>query len=152
MRPPIKMVLAVQHDIKRVPVERYECLPQPLADNTPDSTRAVEDLLELDLPPTMATAPSNAAIFRCSSIRFPLRANHNLLDGSDYTFFREVVCTCGFCVMLGMPCCHFWAVGGHIQTCTSLHKQTQRQLHSKIFITIEPSSTKLKFWKVQLSP
>ena len=61
-----QMLLVFQYDMKHLDLEKYERLPRPVADDTTDSTMAVEDLLELDLPPTMATAPPNAVIVEVS--------------------------------------------------------------------------------------
>ena len=46
-----QMVLSFGYDMKRLPDNAYEALARPAFDNCPDSTRGVEDLLKLDLPP-----------------------------------------------------------------------------------------------------
>ena len=46
-----QMVLSFGYDMKRLPDSAYEALSPPASDNCPDSTRRVEDLLELDPPP-----------------------------------------------------------------------------------------------------
>ena len=53
------MVVSFGYDMKKLELDKYEALPGPVANNTPDSTMRVEDLPELDLPPTMATPPTH---------------------------------------------------------------------------------------------
>ena len=57
------MVLSFGYDTKRFQFDAYQALARAVADNSPHSTRGVEDLLELDLPFTMVTPPANALIF-----------------------------------------------------------------------------------------
>ena len=112
-----QMVLSFGYDMKRLPDNAYEALSRPASDNCSDSTRRVEDLLELDLPPTMATPASNAAIFEVSrkgtnvahyvQLSGPVQTS---VGSTTYTLYHDLVCTCAFPTMLGMPCRHFWRV------------------------------------------
>ena len=103
--------------MKRLPYNAYEALSRPASDNCSDSTRRVQDILELDLPPTMATPAPNAAIFEVSRKGINV-AHYVQLSGpvqtsvgsTTYTLYRDLVCTCAFPTMLGMPCRHFWRV------------------------------------------
>ena len=52
-----QMVLSFGYNMKRLQLDTYEAVPRPVADNSPDSIRGVEDLFESDLPPTMVTPP-----------------------------------------------------------------------------------------------
>ena len=112
-----QMVLAFGYDMKRLPDHAYEALAPPTLDDCPDSTKGVEDLLEYDLPPRMVTPAPNAAIFEVSrqgtnvahyvQLSGPVRTS---VGSITYTLYRDLVCTCAFPTMLGMPCRHFWRV------------------------------------------
>ena len=103
--------------------------------------RAIEDLLELDLPPTMATAPPNAVLFEVAKsgtgvAQYVLLSEPTTMSwmGQTNTLYWEVVCTCGFCVMLGMPCCHFWQVM-HDDPFAAFHLEL---VHSQYFLEDPP--------------
>ena len=68
-------------------------------------------------PPTMVTPAPNAANFEVSrhgtnvAHYVPLSGLVQTSVGSTtYTLYRDLVCTCAFPTMLGMPCRHFWRV------------------------------------------
>ena len=73
--------------------------------------------MEFDLPPTMVTPLPNAAIFEVSRQGTNV-AHYVQLSGlvqtsvgsTTYTLYRDLVWTCAFPTMLGMPCRHFWQV------------------------------------------
>ena len=112
-----QMLLSFGYDMKRLPDHAYEALAPPTLDNCPDPTKGVEDLLEYDLPPRMVTPAPNAAIFEVSrqgtivahyiQLSGPVRTS---VGSTTYTLYRDLVCTCAFPTMLGMPCRHFWRV------------------------------------------
>ena len=109
-----QMVLSFGYDMKRLPDHVYEALAPPASDNCPDPTRGVEDRLEFDLPPTMVTPAPNAAIFEVSRQGTNVAHYVQLLGpvqtsvgSTTYTLYSDLVCTCAFPTMLGMPCRHF---------------------------------------------
>ena len=111
-----QMLLSFGYDMKRLPDHAYEVLAPPALDNCPDPTKGMEDLLEYDLPPRMVTPAPNAAIFELSrqgtnvahyvQLSGPVRTS---VGSTTYTLYRDLVCTCAFPTMLGMPCRHFFA-------------------------------------------
>ena len=103
--------------MKRLQFHAYEAPARPVADNSPDSTRGVEDLLEFDFPPTMVIPAANAIIFEISRQGTNVAHNVQLLGSvrtsvgpTTYTLHPNLVCTSAFPTMLGMPCRHFWRV------------------------------------------
>ena len=61
-----QMVPSFGYDMKRLQFDAYESRARPVSDNSLDSTRGAEDLLEFNLPPTMVTSAANAIIFEVS--------------------------------------------------------------------------------------
>ena len=52
------MVFSFRHDMQKLQLDKCKHLPRPVEDKTPNCTRQVQDLLELDLSPPMATSPT----------------------------------------------------------------------------------------------
>ena len=50
-----EMVLSFRYDMTKLEQDTCEALARPVAENSPDSTIGVQDLLELDLAYTMVT-------------------------------------------------------------------------------------------------
>ena len=115
-----QMVLSFGYDMKRLQFDAYEAPARPVSDNCPDSTSGAEDLLEFDIAPRMVTPAGSPIIFEVSrqgtnvahyvQLSGPVQTFVGLPNLSTYTLYRDLVCTCAFSTMLGMPCRHFWRV------------------------------------------
>ena len=105
--------------MKRLQLDTFEALARPVADNSHNSTRRAEDLLELDPPSTRVTPPANALILEVPTqgtnvahyvqLSRPSQTTH---FGHTYTLYPELVCmcTCVFPIMLGITFGNFWSV------------------------------------------